>query len=66
MPNKKPVIAFVAGNTIPFGHKMGYAGDIIAAGKVTAQDKRAAMQDAGMIVVDRISQIRAQLQNLLR
>ena len=66
MEIKKPVIAFVAGNTIPFGHKMGYAGDIISGGKVTAQDKKDIMRHAGMIVVDRISHIHEQLQALLQ
>ena len=25
LQHKKPVIGFVAGNAVPFGHKMGYA-----------------------------------------
>lgn len=64
LPNPKSVIAFVAGNAIPFGHKMGYAGDIIAKGKVTAQDKKEAMQHAGMIVVDEINQIHEELSKI--
>ncbi|MGN0913614.1 MAG: succinate--CoA ligase subunit alpha [Alphaproteobacteria bacterium] len=62
--NKKPVIGFVAGNAVPFGHKMGYAGDIIAKGHVTAQDKMDAMTDAGMIVVNNINAIHTELQKL--
>lgn len=64
LSHPKPVIAFVAGNAIPFGHKMGYAGDIIAKGKVTAQDKKEAMQHAGMIVVDEINQIHEELSKI--
>ena len=65
MNHKKPVIAFVPGNTVPFGHKMGYAGDIISDGKVSAQDKKDALSDAGMVVVDRISHIHGTLQKIL-
>ena len=65
MNHKKPVIAFVPGNTVPFGHKMGYAGDIISDGKVSAQDKKDALSDAGMVVVDRISHIHGMLQKIL-
>lgn len=61
---KKPVIGFVAGNAVPFGHKMGYAGDIITKGHVTAQDKKDAMNDAGMIVVNNINSIHLELQKL--
>lgn len=61
---KKPVIGFVAGNAVPFGHKMGYAGDIITKGHITAQDKKDAMNDAGMIVVNNINSIHHELQKL--
>ncbi len=64
MPRRKPVIGFVAGNTIPFGHKMGYAGDVLAQGKVTAEDKKEAMRAAGMTVVDEINSIHKELQKL--
>lgn len=57
----KPIIGFVAGNAVPFGHKMGYAGDIIANGHVTAQDKKDAMADAGIKVVKRINEIHEEL-----
>ena len=61
---KKPVIGFVAGDAVPFGHKMGYAGDIITKGHITAQDKKDAMLDAGITVVNRISDIHRELQKL--
>lgn len=64
LQNPKPVISFVAGNAIPFGHKMGYAGDIMANGKVTAGDKKYAMRQSGMIVVDEINQIHDELLNI--
>lgn len=62
--NKKPVIAFVAGEALPFGHTMGYAGDIVTRGRITVQDKKKIMRDAGMIVVDNVCHIRSALQEL--
>lgn len=61
---KKPIIAFVAGNAVPFGHKMGYAGDIITNGHISAQDKKDAMEDAGITVVDKINDIHIELAKL--
>ncbi len=62
--SKKPIIGFVAGNAVPFGHKMGYAGDIISKGHISAQDKKDAMEDAGIIVVDNINDIHKELAQL--
>ena len=61
---KKAVVGFVAGNAVPFGHKMGYAGDVITKGHVTAQDKQDAMSDAGIIVVNKINNIHVELMKL--
>lgn len=63
--HKKPIIAFVAGNAIPFGHKMGYAGDIITNGYISVQDKKDALVDAGIIVVDHINDIHLKLAELV-
>ncbi len=65
LKRKKPVIGFVAGNTVPAGHKMGYAGDLITNGNITVQDKINAMRQAGMIMVDNINDIRDELAKLL-
>ena len=62
--NKKPIIAFVAGNAVPFGHKIGYAGDVMTNGYVSVQDKKDALLDAGMIVVNHINDIHLELEKL--
>lgn len=64
LPNKKPIIGFVAGNAIPFGHKMGYAGDLITRGHISTQDKKDIMEESGMIVVDNINDIHEELAKL--
>ena len=64
LQNKKPLIAFVAGDAIPFGHKIGYIGDIMTRGCVTVQDKKDGMLDAGMIVVNNINDIHIELEKL--
>ena len=64
LKNKKPIIGYVAGSTIPLEDKMGYAGDIITRGKITAQSKKDAMACAGIMVADSIGQIHKLLETI--
>jgi succinyl-CoA synthetase alpha subunit len=62
---KKPVIGFIAGQTAPPGRRMGHAGAIISGGSGKAEDKIAAMKDAGIDVCDSPADIGGKIKNKL-
>jgi succinyl-CoA synthetase alpha subunit len=62
----KPVFGFIAGLTAPHGKRMGHAGAIISGSKGRGEDKIAAMEDAGIIVIKELGRFGETVANRIK
>ena len=62
---KKPVVAFIAGETAPKGRTMGHAGAIVGGKDDTAEAKKKILSESGVNVVDSPANIGLEVKKIL-
>jgi succinyl-CoA synthetase alpha subunit len=62
---RKPVVAFIAGQTAPPGRRMGHAGAIVSGGRGTAAEKMRVLAEAGIRVVPTPAEIGSTVREVL-
>jgi succinyl-CoA synthetase alpha subunit len=63
---RKPVVAFIAGQTAPPGKRMGHAGAIISSGSGTAEEKIRAFEGAGVPVARQPAEIPQLIKKVMK
>jgi len=63
---KKPVVAYVAGHSVPEGKRMGHAGAIVQGNMGTTKSKMSALQKAGVKVAEYPRDVVKLVQNQLK
>ena len=62
----KPVVAFVAGVSAPYGRRMGHAGAIVTGKASEASDKKKSLAGSGATVIDNLGEIGAVVRSVLQ
>lgn len=65
LKHRKPVVSYIAGRTAPPGKRMGHAGAIISMGMGDFSSKRRALENSGVVVIDKPSDVASALSKVV-